>query len=152
MKLYHGSGYKTDILRPGFYYTHQLEQWDETESNEWLYASTDKDEAILNGLASAVGKVSLLNKMHYDDKEVVLYVEDHLQKSKVDALKVYLYEIEADNEFEWWLSVNNKSNNSVTECKTKQSIKPRSCTEVKDKYCGRHLRIISQDMPKSLKW
>jgi len=52
--LFHGSGFDQSELMPGFYRSGNLVKWDETESNMFLYTTTEREVAIGQGFASTV--------------------------------------------------------------------------------------------------
>lgn len=117
--LYHGSGYSVDKLMPGILYGENLVVWDETESNEWLYASSNKEEAILQGLASVLEKTHGLMQLSYEGNSIRLFFENTISTSDViDSLTVYLYTVSSLG----WSKVNNIVNGSSTEYKTNQSV------------------------------
>lgn len=122
--LYHGSGFKQNELQPGFKRSGELISWDQTESNKYLYATTDKDSAITLGFASAVDKKYLLDRFINTDDKVIIKLSDKKLPSVSELLSidVYLYEIRYD-EKDGWIKNYNKHNNLNTEYKTKQTIR-----------------------------
>jgi hypothetical protein len=126
MFLYHSSGFLTDTLRPGVFYTGEIVRWDKVESNEYLYATPFMDKCINLGIASAVEKKYLLNEFHTSENEMVLeFVLDKesllMNYRQLILLPVYLYKIQptaADN----WEPVVNESTDPGSEWKTKNAI------------------------------
>lgn len=117
-KLYHGSGYYHKKLMPGFARSGELVEWDETESNKFLYATTDMAVAIELGFASAIEAKFHINRFQSKNGSFIVTTDDPgLVFSKVKALDVYLYTIEVQ-ESDGWMKNNNKHNNLDTEYKT----------------------------------
>lgn len=142
MKLYHGSAYKTDVLKPGIKHTGVKIDWDNTESNEWLYASSDRTEATMLGFFSYLEKHHGGTAFHMSANEIIITSDPF----ELDDIKVYLYSINTDK---GWVKVNNQSNNSVTEYKTKNHIKPDKIEEiVMSQYLRNHNYVIKTDKGK----
>lgn len=121
--LYHGSGYDQNVLSPGFVHSHKLVQWDITESNKFLYATTNREEAINLGFASALEKVYKIDRFHSDvnTHEITIDFNDsNKQVISFNNINVYLYEI-IPNKKDNWIKNNNKHNSITTEWKTEQS-------------------------------
>lgn len=130
--LYHGSGYRQPELKPGIAYTGIKVEWDTTESNEWLYATTLLEEAIAQGFASVVEKHYKLNRFKSAGNDIMLCFEGKVpSKQELEKLQVYLYKIDWDRAL--WVKVDNLYNGILNEYKTKETISASmidSCTEV----------------------
>lgn len=137
MHLFHGSRFRQAEIMPGFARTGELIQWDKTESNEWLYATTNRDEAIRQGFYSLVSQlldvkrcytagnqlILELYPQHDPDKEALLaHIQVYGMNQWLNSLKVYLYEIE-DRREDGWIKNNNEHNNLLTEWKTQATIR-----------------------------
>lgn len=123
--LYHGSGFKHDELKPGIMHSGKLVKWDKTESNEWLYATTVKEEAIRLGFASSVEKKYPLDRFNWDGKTLLMTFSGHKPTvTQLSDLDLFLYTIHWDKDI--WKKVNNQHNNIDTEYKTKSIIRPNA--------------------------
>jgi hypothetical protein len=151
MRLYHASAYRADLLRPSFKHTKHLERWDVTESNHWLYASTDEDEAILNGLAGAIGLRVQVDRVQFDEHNYKVYTADALTPEMIRGCVVYLYNITASPS-DGWVRVNNAHNHSTTEWKTMRDIVPESMRIVSDPIGKRQITIVHTGPPAALIW
>jgi len=130
--LYHGSGYQQNELKPGIHYTGEKVEWDKTESNEWLYATTSMEEAIAQGFASTVEKHYALARFMSHGRDLTLVFDKQVPTlQQLTDLKVYLYKIDWD--IAQWVKVNNLHNGMETEYKTQATLKGDvidSCTQV----------------------
>lgn len=125
MKLYHGSKYSHTELKPGIKHTGEKKQWDETESNEYLYATTSKDDAIGMALASTVEQSYLLDRFQHHDNVIRITVAEGKEMPTLEdllKLKVYVYTIEFDSK-DGWEKVKNQHNNMDGEYRTKKTLK-----------------------------
>lgn len=156
MLLYHGSSFSQNELMPGFMRSHEEVFWDETESNHYLYASSDKEEAISLGFASAIEKQFLLDRYSCEGNKLTL---SFARSSKIVTLRalsqvqVHLYTIELDKS-EGWVKNNNAYNNTNTEYKTKDIVKKILKTEViniKSWLSSKEVEIITTT-PAFLNW
>lgn len=122
-RLYHGSAYKQDELKPGYHHTKKTTIWDKYESNVYLYASDDREAAMLLGISSAIEKRYELNRTKIDHSAKVLKLEfasTPASREDIFNLEVYLYTIKYDPGV--WVKNNNPFNNIVGEYKTKETI------------------------------
>lgn len=130
--LYHGSGYKHPELKPGIMHSGELQKWDKTESNEWLYATTLMEEAIAQGFASVIEKHWQLSRFQSSEDLITIIVDGPLPSLKeLQGLMVYLYKIDWDTSV--WVKVDNMHNGMTNEYKTKSVIGPKmidSCEPV----------------------
>jgi len=93
--LYHGSGYQQDELKPGIHYTGKKVEWDKTESNEWLYATTSMEEAIAQGFASSVEKHYNLVRFMSQGRDLTLVFDGAVPtQAQLAALPLFLYKID----------------------------------------------------------
>ncbi len=119
--LFHGSAFNDNELRPGFERSGVLVEWDETENNRYLYATTSKEDARLLGLASALEKRFLLDRFSYEDKTIkIVTPEKDLKTASILSLDVYLYTIKTNRDDDW-VKNNNQSNHIDSEWKTDHS-------------------------------
>lgn len=130
--LYHGSGYKHPELKPGIMHSGELQQWDKTESNEWLYATTLMEEAIAQGFASVIEKHWELARYQSFKDTITIIIDGPLPSMReLQALQVYMYKIDWDTTL--WVRVDNLHNGMSNEYKTKSVIGPKmidSCEAV----------------------
>ncbi len=122
-KLYHGAPFNNAILKPGIKYSKKLVKWDGTESNEFLYASSTKEEAIAMSFASLLEKKYKIEKFQVIKNTIKVTSNDDIKKTDFQETKLYLYIIET-TEGQNWIKVNNIHNRSDTEYKTKEDIDP----------------------------
>jgi len=142
MLLYHASPYLTDTLKPGFEITGTLTTWDGTESNRFLYSSTDLNEACLNAVCSKIDsdKSVSVSRYRFDDKNFIVHLSSgKLTESDIRKHFVYLYQIDSSDE---WSAVNNAYNGSSTEYKTARSIKPNSVAKITNPIGNRKIKIM----------
>lgn len=122
-KLYHGSAYEQTELKPGFEHTGELVQWDGTESNKNLYATTSRTEAISQAFASVLERK--YKSIHYKTRgksiEVTVLGKHRPGKHDFDKIEVFLYTIKYE-EKDGWKKVNNEQNGLDNEWKTTQTV------------------------------
>lgn len=124
MYLYHGSGFKQTELKPGYQYTKKLVTWDGYESNAFLYATTDKQEAMLLGISSKWEKEWTLKttNINHDNKTIDLCFEGKAPSIKeLYSIDCWLYTILYEPHD--WIKNRNPYNGIDTEYKTKQTIR-----------------------------
>lgn len=121
--LYHASSYAQSELMPGYKRSHELVKWDQTENNQWLYATTDRQAAIDLGVASAFEKKYGLDVFHSDGAGITLHTQ-HQQVVAADVLRleVYLYTIRPIRPEDGWVKNDNPHNHLLTEWKTQETI------------------------------
>lgn len=154
MHLYHGSGYRHSELKPGIHYTGEKVQWDKTESNEWLYATTVMEEAISQGFASVVEKHFKVARFQSIDNQLIFTFDGPVPaKASLAGLTVYLYTLDWDKAM--WVRVDNLVNGMANEYKTTAVIPASmidSCIEVDlKKYLARKTLIL-KSTASSLNW
>ena len=121
-KLYHGSAYHQTELMPGFNRTGRLVEWDKTENNKFLYATTDEYSAIELGFASSIEKKFTLNRFKSAAKALLIETPDKsLTVAELNKLDVFLYTITV-NEEDGWVKNSNRHNGILTEFKTGRTI------------------------------
>jgi hypothetical protein len=154
--LYHGSGYKQNELMPGFKRSGVLVEWDQTESNKFLYATTDMDTAIGQGFASAAEKLFNMSRFSEKGMEILIEIEgDKLPTiEELTTVNVYLYTIEMLPRDEWQ-KVNNAVNGLETEYKTEHTIKSGLHSvekiDLAKWLAHRHVKIV-RGKPHYVKW
>lgn len=153
MKLFHGSMYEQPELMPGFLRSGELVQWDQTESNKYLYTTSDREEAIEQGFASAVEKKYRVDRFIAMGKSVHFVIDEKKlpTMTELQALDVFLYEIDYHRD-SGWIKNRNKHNGMYTEYKTDQVIEPgliSRCTKIdlKEWLKDRELLITSARAP-----
>lgn len=145
--LFHGSGYRNNELKPGIHYTGKLVQWDKTESNEWLYASSCPKDATEQGFFSTIEKKYDVSRSRSSGSELIIEFRDKVPTvQEIHNLPLFLYVIGFDKDI--WQKVNNQHNGLTTEYKTKEIIDGKhiiTCDkiEVKRFLNGRNLKLIS---------
>lgn len=124
-KLYHGSAYLDTTLKPGFEHTGVEVKWDQTETNRFLYATTEVETATLLGFGSAVEKQFPLNRFTIRGSVVKLEIEGDLTPSvkTLLAIPVYLYEL-TPGALDGWVANSNEHNGLTTEYKTSRTVRP----------------------------
>lgn len=146
-KLYHGSGYEQNELKPGFSHSKKLTVWDEYENNAYLYATVDRDSAITLGISSAwEKKFKLLStSISVDRKTIDLGFEGKVpDRSDLDNVDVFVYTLNLDHSA--WRKNNNPNNNIKTEYKTTETIRDildRERVDVTQVLKGYHITMRS---------
>lgn len=111
--LYHGSHYHTVPLKPAYLHTKRIVRFDKVESNKFLFATIDKNDAILLGIASSVEKEYGLRKFHieqHDEAIKITFETKHpLTLKDLKDLEVYVYTIPLLEE-DHWVQTNNPFN------------------------------------------
>lgn len=120
--FYHGSLYKQKELMPGFKRSGELTTWDVTESNKNLYVSTDREEAIRLGIASALEKVFDSDRFATHGEDLTVYCKKDITLDDFWNLEVYLYTIPNRPEDEWVKNCN-PHNNIETEWITQNTVR-----------------------------
>ncbi len=121
--LYHGSGFKQSELKPGYEHTQKLVSWDRYESNAYLYATTEKTQAILLGISSTWEKKWDLKRTHIDHEKSVIELEFYKENPGLDRLHdVDCWVYTLDYEPNIWVKNRNPYNGIDTEYKTKSTI------------------------------
>jgi hypothetical protein len=122
--LYHGSGFDQEELMPGFLRTGKIVRWDEVESNEWLYTTTSKEEAISQAFASMIEKT--YGSVHYqtEGNHICIGFEGEAIPTlkELEQLVLWLYTIRLDEADEWQKNAN-EHNQIKTEWKTQSIVK-----------------------------
>lgn len=134
--LYHGSAYWAKDLKPGFERSGEIVRWDDTEDNTYLYATTEREKAIVLGFASAIEKKFGLDRFQHIGDRLILDIprQPHgytVGEDQLRELEVWLYEIIPHTRDGWRLNKNEHNNMQNTEYKTKSTIRSiRSVTLV----------------------
>lgn len=129
--LYHGSAYREEKeLKPGIMHTGELQEWDLTESNRYLYFTSDIRAAKLLALAGAINKKYLLDRFQYDEaaRKLVITVswragDGNIREvmRDIQTMKMYMYVLRAEN-IPGLLPCHNTFNQMTGEYKTKQVV------------------------------
>lgn len=120
--LYHCSAYSNkELLRPGIKHTGKIVEWDNGESNEYLYATTDKEEALSLGFATAIEHKYKLDRYTTKGNQITIASSDNILFKELSKLEFYLYSIQVKPE-DGWIKNNNPNNQITTEWKTDQDI------------------------------
>jgi hypothetical protein len=128
MILYHGSGYRHTELKPGFHHTGVEVNWDEVESNHYLYASTVREDAIDQGFASQMEQKFAIRRYRSTGRSGQGKIQIELDPAfpvtdeEIEKIKVYVYRIKKLPQ-DGWVKNNNPHNNLSTEWKTDHVIK-----------------------------
>lgn len=127
MILYHGSAYNHHTLKSGYERSGVLKKWDVTESNEFLYATTSKEDAIQMGFCSMLEQNGFLiknfssNSLNIVVKSKPLITLDAIKNGILKGKYVYLYELSSSR----FVKNFNEYNNMETEYKTQSTIPAR---------------------------
>jgi hypothetical protein len=119
--LYHGSLYKQNELMPGFKRSGELTVWDGVETNQSLYATTDKTSAALLGLGSATEKEFETNRFTVAEKDIFVFANQQIDIGDILGLVIYRYTIPFRPQ-DGWVKNDNPYNNIDTEWKTPKTI------------------------------
>lgn len=117
--LLHASVYQTAELIPGFLRTGELIRWDNTESNEWLYAGVYEKDVLLQGYASYFEKNYGAIEVNIQPKKIIITLERPLNVFIPPT--IYLYTIHPRKQ-DGWQPVGNKNNADFAEYKTKSKV------------------------------
>lgn len=142
--LYHASAFAHSVLKPGFQRSHQLMHWDVSESNTFLYATTEKHAAIDQGIAGAFEKRYGLKRFQITDQSISIHTEEqHVVAADVLRLEVYLYTISPPLPDNGWLHNHNEHNGLKTEWKTNQTVTytKREKVGLRQALLGRSIQI-----------
>lgn len=121
--LYHGSAFKQKQLMPAFKRTGILESWDYTETNEYLYLTSNKQSAIGLGFMSALAKRYDLQRVILTDNHFNIVIRNTntvINKEDIYSLEVYLYTVKP--KLDHWLKNKNDHNQMRTEYKTSATL------------------------------
>lgn len=120
--LYHSSMYLQDELMPGFKRSGKLVEWDHMESNRFLYATTEREQALVQGFASAVEKTWKVVNFQARGRRITVTIDGpHPSVADVHGLQIYLYTIRFDP-IDGWQKNNNPFNGMLTEWVTQATI------------------------------
>ena len=119
--LYHGSRYQQNELMPGFKRSGRLVRWDETESNEFLYTTSDRAAAIELGFASSIEKEFDIDRFHVDENKIQIQTDKPLSLYRLKQVPLFLYTISFEDR-DGWIKNRNTNNGLCTEYKTKNTI------------------------------
>jgi hypothetical protein len=144
-KLYHGSAHLAHAaIMPGFMHTHKLVEWDGTENNKFLYATSDRQTALDQAVASLLENRWSLVRFKSDGSRIELWFDGEAvpTKEQLSAEKIWVYTI-APKPLHRWVKVNNKENNLDDEWKTAEVVvfSARQEVSVGDWLKGEHITI-----------
>jgi hypothetical protein len=120
--LYHGSLYKQTELMPGFKRSGKLTVWDGVESNLNLYTTTEREEAILLGIGSALEKTFNTDRYRTIEGDIWIYSQQPITLEQIYDLEIYLYTIPF-RVSDGWVKNNNPYNDIDTEWLTRKTIR-----------------------------
>lgn len=130
--LYHGSMFDIgkDPLKPGFYHTYEEVFWDGgLESNKYLYATTNCEEAVVLGIGSMIEKRFGLDHFQVDGKVIRVKGAVFTDKDQLKNELVYLYTLKP-RPTDGWEKNSNPHNGIVTEWKTPKEVPNRGIIKV----------------------
>lgn len=146
--LYHGSAYRTPTLKPGIAYGGEKVEWDHGESNEYLYATSEKDTAVELGFASAIEKKFKLDRFQSDEHELTITASERIMMSDLEALDVYLYAFALSHVDGWMLNHNAHNGLLNTEFKTRKVVSYDSVEKVDMKSFLAGKKVSIHRLPK----
>lgn len=134
-QLFHGSGFYTPELKPGFQRSGTLVRWDDTEDNTFLYATTDRETAIVLGFASAIEKKYGLDRFQHNGTELVVQCprQPHgyrVGEAQFAEVELWLYTISPHTKDRWERN-KNQHNGLKTEFKTKATVTPSGIESIR---------------------
>lgn len=129
--LFHGSPWKTDDLKPGFLRTGKLKEYDQTESNRYLYATDQIDEAVFQGFCSLLERHYDIASFHSEGKLIEIRMDSFVLPTiaAVSWLELWCYHIVTLEE-DGWERVNSEQNPGYPEYRTQSTIPPARCRAV----------------------
>ena len=144
-KLYHGSSHLAlAALMPGFMHSHKLVEWDGTENNHFLYATTDLQTAMDQAVASLLERKWSLIRFKSDGSKIDLWFDGKTLPTaeQLKKEKIWVYTV-IPSARHHWVKVNNQQNNLDDEWKTREVIDFSSRQEVSvgDWLKGEHVTI-----------
>lgn len=144
--LYHGSLYKQNELKPGFKHTGELQVWDGVETNQSLYATTDKAEAALLGLGSATEKAFDTDRFKVTEGEIWIFANRQIPIEDILKLVIYRYTIPFRPQ-DGWVKNNNKYNEIDTEWKTPNTVRGIKVEQLNLREVLKGYRVIVTTAP-----
>lgn len=144
--LYHGSLYKQSELMPGFKRSGELTVWDGVETNQSLYATTDKTSAALLGLGSATEKEFETNRFSVTDNDIFIFANSQIDIDDLLKLVIYRYTIPFRGQ-DGWVHNKNPYNNIDTEWKTTKTINGVKVEQVNLRDVLKDYRVVITTAP-----
>lgn len=140
-QLYHGSMFKQKELKPGYLHTGIKVQWDGVESNEFLYAITDRAQAIDMAFASYLDKNFAIDHFQTRDNQVIVTLSGQTLPTSEDfkGQKLYIYTLEFRLS-DGWIKNDNYMNGMVGEYKTIQTLGEDTIKAVEVVYLEDYVR------------
>lgn len=118
--IYHGSSYHHDTLYPGVYYTGEIRYWDVDQSNEYLYATDDREGAIQMAFASLLERHYPVDRFKVAGKQIQVYLASGKLPTLQQVSKRPLYLYTLLHQKLLWEKV--KSKQSFNEWRTRESL------------------------------
>lgn len=125
--LLHASLYQNPFLMPGINYTNKKITWDDTESNEWLYAGVNERDVLLQGYSAYLEKKYNAVSVKMRPSKVIITLESPVEI--IIPPTIYLYIIHPGKD-DGWRPVGNKINKDFDEYKTNKKIKYTTVSSV----------------------
>lgn len=131
--LYHGSAYRAEELKPGFYHQGCLRTWGQhgsrnkggLESNHYLYATSDlraaTDYALYNALTCAPWK---LLELYQGERSLVLRFDERVTIEQLTSLQAWVYTLEPQASQCWIRNQELPEPELLQEFRTRRVIKP----------------------------
>lgn len=121
--LYHGSAYRTSLLKPGLKASMAPKHYDQTESNAYLYATPERDEALFHAFCGIIEHHYNAKRVRKDQDQIQIDLEDSLVPTlaALSPLQLYLYRFcpEPDDQ---WVLVDSAQNPGYPEYKSQAEI------------------------------
>jgi len=115
---------------PGFLRSGVLVEWDKTESNRFLYATSVLNTAWELGFASSIEKAFDIERFHVHQGKILIQTQEPITVEDLEKVPVYLYTIHYQDK-DGWVKNFNEHNGLDTEYKTKQTIRAiESCVKL----------------------
>lgn len=127
--LYHGSLYKQNELMPGIKRSGELTVWDGVETNQNLYATTDRQAAALLGIGSAAEKTFDTDRFIENEGDIWLFSQKPIELDDFLKMVIYRYTIPVRPQ-DGWKKNNNPYNNIDTEWITQKTINGVKCEQL----------------------
>lgn len=144
--LYHGSLYKQDELKPGIKHTGELTVWDGVESNQNLYATTDKRAAALLGIGSGAEKTFNSDRFRETDGDIWLFVKSQIDIDQFLDMVIYRYTIPF-RPTDGWTKNDNPYNDIDTEWITQKTIRGVKCEQLDIREVMKGRKVIVSTAP-----
>lgn len=104
LTLYYASHQKLDRISPGFIASQEVNETIKGRTNEWIYATTDPNTAIVEALEFAIRERWKVESFKVDDMEISVDLKVHsgpMTQHTVQGMIVLLYTINVRNQRIW---------------------------------------------------